>query len=87
MMVSLDEKNGYTARVGSDVRVAAHQDGAKIRAGETYVTVQKDKDALIVSKENIYVRGEKANYVNEPWVIKKGPDDEIPNDNRLGNTA
>ena len=38
VMVSMDEKNGYTARVGTDVRVAAHKDGAKVRAGGTYAS-------------------------------------------------
>ena len=94
VMVSTDEKNGYTARVGEDVRVAAHPEGAKTRAGKTYYSAKKDDDGIMKSekdfynhaKKNFYYFAEEVPYINKPWQIKeKKKDDEVPNDNQLGN--
>jgi hypothetical protein len=95
VMHSVDEKNGFTARVGEDIRVAAHPQGAKTVAGKTYYSAKKDDDSTLVSekdhyaraKQNLYYMAEKGNpYINKPWQIKeKKKDDEVPNDNQLGN--
>lgn len=95
VMVSTDEKNGYTARVGEDIRLAAHPDGAKLVAGKTYYSAKKDdngimnteKDFYNKAKQNMYYKVEDGNpYINKPWQIKdKEKKDEIPNDNQLGN--
>jgi hypothetical protein len=95
VMVSTDEKNGFTGRVGKDVRVAAHPEGAKTRAGDTYFSAKKDDDYVIRSKKNGYNRVKEDFYyfaedgipfINKPWVIKeKKKDDEVPNDDQLGN--
>jgi hypothetical protein len=93
VMVSTDEKNGYTARVGKDVRVAAHKDGAKTRAGKTYFVAQKDKDAIVKSPQTAYVLGDSTVQVttpnprvSRPWIIGSGSkEDPVPNDDKLGN--
>ena len=73
MMMSLDEKNGFTARVGTDVRVAVHSNGAKIRAGNTYFAAGKDSDAFVRANANVYVKSEALNFVDKPWVIRDPP--------------
>lgn len=42
MKVRLSESGGFTGRVGKDVRVAAHKDGAKMRHGTNAIFVDKD---------------------------------------------
>jgi hypothetical protein len=85
MKIRMHEESGHTALVGSGdnaVRMAAHPKGAKLRAGsENYFVVEKDKDAYVYAKANIWVRGQSNNYVSAPWVIKQGKKDPIPNDN------
>ena len=85
VMVSTDEKNGYTARVGTDVRVAAHKQGAKLRAGGSYFAAEKDKDAKMYAATNIFVRSGGNNFIDKPWVLRRGSDENIPNDDKLGN--
>jgi hypothetical protein len=95
VMVSTDEKNGYTARVGKEVRVAAHPDGAKTRAGKSYYSAKKDDDVVMHGEKDTYNRTEENFYyaamkgspfINKPWVIKfEKKDDEVPNDDQLGN--
>lgn len=95
VMHSVDEKNGFTARVGEDIRVAAHPQGAKMVAGKTYYSAKKDDNAIMntekdlynKAKQNMYYKVEDGNpYINKPWQIKdKEKKDEIPNDNQLGN--
>jgi hypothetical protein len=95
MMQSMDEKNGFTARIGKEVRVAAHPDGAKTRAGKTYYSAKKDDNAVMhtekdlynKAKKNFYYVADEGNpYVNKPWQIKKKEkEDEVPNDDQLGN--
>jgi len=84
MAVSMHEKMGHTAKIGdgdSAVRYAAHEKGAKIRAGkDNYFVSEKDKKNLIKSKIDNYVHAKDGqNYVNKPWVIKDSPDDPVPN--------
>jgi hypothetical protein len=95
VMHSVDEKNGFTARVGEDVRVAAHPEGAKTRAGKTYYSAKKDDNAIMhtekdlynKAKQNMYYKVDQGNpYINKPWQIKeREKEDEVPNDNQLGN--
>ena len=60
---------------------AAHEKGAKIRAGtENYFVSEKDKKNLMRSKIDNYVHAvEGQNFVNKPWVIKDSPKDPVPN--------
>jgi len=95
VMVSTDEKNGFTGRVGKDVRVAAHPEGAKTRAGKTYYSAKKDDNAVMHTEKHLYNRVKKnfyyfaedgVPYINKPWQIKEEKkDDEVPNDDQLGN--
>ena len=39
----------------------------------------------MVAKQNVFVRSDGANFVDKPWVLRRGPDDSIPNDDKLGN--
>ena len=39
----LNKDGGITHRVGTDMRVAAHKKGAKIRAGDDFIVVQKNR--------------------------------------------
>jgi hypothetical protein len=92
VMVSTDEKDGYTARVGKGddaVRVAAHEKGGKVRAGkDNYFVTEKDKDSYMYAKKNNWVRRKEGqNFVDVPWQIKKGEDDPVPNDDKLGNKS
>src|SRR4029077_17578910 len=41
VMHSVDEKNGFTARVGEDIRVAAHPQVSKITVGQPYSSAIK----------------------------------------------
>jgi hypothetical protein len=43
MKSRMNKDGGITHRVGKDVRVAAHKDGAKLRAGSDWVVVKKGK--------------------------------------------
>lgn len=84
MAVTMHEKMGHTAKIGdgdSAVRYAAHEKGAKIRAGkDNYFVSEKDKKNLIKSKMDNFVHAKDGqNYVNKPWVIKDAPDDPVPN--------
>jgi hypothetical protein len=85
VMVSTDEKNGYTARVGTAVRVGIHKDGAKLRAGDSYFAAEKDKDTKMYAKQNVFIRSGGANFIDKPWVLRRGQDEKIPNDDKLGN--
>jgi len=94
VMVSTDEKDGYTARIGEGekaVRVAAHEKGFKGRAGETYYAAEKDKDAISNAKGDNHVQADQNVYVDcaqpyvcKPWKIKSNRKKEsIPNDDKL----
>ena len=39
----MNKDGGHTLRVGKDVRVASHKEGAKLRAGSDFVVVKKGK--------------------------------------------
>lgn len=87
IMVSTDEKDGFTARIGkgdSAVRVSSHEKGAKTRAGETYYSAEKDKDSISRAKKNLYCHAEEELYVNKPWKLKDAPKDAVPNDDKVG---
>jgi len=43
MKTRMNKDGGITHRVGKDVRVAAHKEGAKLRAGSDWVVVKKGK--------------------------------------------
>lgn len=43
MKTRMNNDGGITHRIGKDVRLAAHKQGAKIRAGDDFVVVQKGK--------------------------------------------
>jgi hypothetical protein len=84
MAVSMHEKMGHTAKIGdgdSAVRYAAHEKGAKIRAGkDNFIVAEKDKKNYCKAKIDNYVHAiDGQNYVNKPWVIKDCPKDPVPN--------
>ena len=92
VMVSVDEKNGYTARVGKGeeaVRIAAHEKGVKSRAGkDNFFASEKDKDSWFFAKINNNVKAKDGqNFVNKPWIIKDPEPEKIPNDDKLGNKS
>jgi hypothetical protein len=65
VMVSTDEKNGYTARVGKKedaVRIAAHEKGSKTRAGKSYYVAEKDGNTINYSEKEAVVVGKSAGY-------------------------
>jgi hypothetical protein len=50
----LHKEGGITHRIGKEVRVAAHKDGAKLRAASDWVVVKKGK--IIFSQPPIIAR-------------------------------
>ena len=92
IMVSTDEKNGHTARIGSGdeaIRMAVHEKGVKSRAGkDNFFASEKDKDSWFFAKMDNWVKAKDGNnYVNKPWIIKQGDPEKIPNDDKLGNKS
>lgn len=69
-----NKDGGITGRIGSDVRIASHEKGAKIKAKQNHVLVDKGDD-------RVKVKSEKDPWVNKPWVIKDH-EDPIPDDNK-----
>jgi hypothetical protein len=84
MAVTMHEKMGHTAKIGDGddaVRYAAHEKGAKLRAGkDNFIVTEKDKKNYVKAKIDNYVHANDGqNYVNKPWVIKNCPKDPVPN--------
>ncbi len=53
LKLRVHKDGGFTARIGTDCRVAAHKDGAKIRHGDHWYVVQKGSPHLIISEPPI----------------------------------
>ena len=83
MQVVMHEEGGAYAVIGKGddgVRYAAHEKGAKVRAGkENYFVAEKDKNSIMRAKKDVYVTskvttlrvcGEEA-FREKPWVIKE----------------
>jgi hypothetical protein len=50
LKLRVHKDGGFTARIGTDCRVAAHKDGAKMRYKEHWYVVQKSSPHLIISE-------------------------------------
>ena len=91
MKFRLHSKNGFTARVGKEVQIRAHEDGTKMTAGENnYYDISKEgninmkceKEFVSEAKEKYWVKS-KLPFVSTPWQIKsKDPEAKVKNDDQ-----
>ncbi len=82
-LIQLTNDGGFTGRIGKDIRVAAHKDGAKIKAGSNFAVVTKDKGIIKTGSGDVYVHAAGTPYVNKPWEIKDAPNDPVSDDNKV----
>jgi hypothetical protein len=68
-----NKDGGITGRIGTDVRFASHQKGAKLKAKQNHVIADKEDD-------RVKVKSQKEPWVSKPWVIRDH-EDPIPDDN------
>jgi len=66
-----NEKGGITNRVGKDMRMAAHEKGAKLKATK--------ENHIIAYKDMVMVKSKEPPIINKPWEIMDKPD-PIPDD-------
>lgn len=67
-LLQITKDGGITGRIGKDVRFSVSKDGAKLKAGDNYSVVTKDK---IVHKASgdIHIEAGGTPYVSKQWVI------------------
>jgi hypothetical protein len=74
MKLRINHDGGVTLRIGDDVRVHAHEKGAKMRVGDNIVLLDKQEN-------RVKVKTMQDPWINKPWVIKDW-EDPLPNDNK-----
>jgi hypothetical protein len=67
MKIRLNHDGGVTLRIGDDVRVHAHEKGAKMRVGDNIVLLDKQEN-------RVKVKTMQDPWINKPWVIKDWED-------------
>lgn len=83
-VINLSNDGGITGRIGTKVRFAASEKGAKLKSGENYIEVTNDNRTIVRSKGNLFAHAEGVLYANKPWILKKGPNqDPIPDDDKV----
>ena len=89
-MLRQNKEGGVHGRVGEDCRFAAHEKGAKVKAGDdNFVTAHKDgkvhqkaKDEWVGESKTFVVNSDKP-LVKTPWKIgSKAAKDSVPDDNK-----
>jgi hypothetical protein len=74
MKLRIHNDGGITARLGKDVRVHVHKDGAKLKVKENIVLLDKNADQVKVKSQN-------PPLVNKAWQVQDW-EDPIQNDDK-----
>jgi phage baseplate assembly protein gpV len=80
-IINMAKDGGFTAKIGKDIRVAANKKGAKLKAGDHFVTVTKEnglslkgKKVVIEGTDSVSIKSKKVTIQGETFSAKASGD-------------